>query len=200
MIIRPPLSALVSVALAVLVLVLAMQLREARAEAELHRRAALLPVPGFAVPTVATQTLDGDPFVLGSTAPDVKQLLFFFTTTCPYCAETMPVWNDLAADMPSNVEVVAVSLDVDSLPLSEWAERWNLRFPVVRLPEPKLAEIFRVPVVPLTILLDHEGRVLHARSGTLAAREAAVDSIRAAAFAPSVSPVPLVAAADSSAP
>lgn len=56
----------------------------------------------------------------------------------------------------------------------------RIDFPVVRFPDTKLIRLYRAGAVPMTAVLDHEGRMLYVRRGMLETR-AAVDSVMAAA-------------------
>jgi hypothetical protein len=66
---------------------------------------------------------------------------------------------------------------------------------VVRFPEPRLARLYRAAVVPQTVVLNSEGRVLYARTGLLDSA-AALDSVFRAATGAGRGEVPLLPARD----
>ena len=67
-----------------------------KAYAELRTKATL-PYRGYAVPTFRAAALTGDSITVGQ-LPDSggRQVVLVFTTTCPYCRATLPVWKQLA--------------------------------------------------------------------------------------------------------
>lgn len=134
--------------------------------------------PGMYVPTFEGVTIDGDTLTIGEARPGHRQLLFFLTTTCPYCRASIPAWNELAATAPADVTVAAVALDSASLVEAYRRER-GLEVPVLVVTDRRLGALYRVNRVPLTMLLDDAGRVLLARIGELS-DPAAIDSVRSA--------------------
>ena len=139
------------------------------------------------VPTFRALTLDGDSITIGE-GPDplARQVLFVLTTSCPFCRQTLPTWAriaDSAASLrPGRIVVAAISLD--SLNLTrDYVREHQLRYPVVLFPVAKLRRLYRASAVPQTLVLDHEGRILYARTGLLDP-QAVVDSIFAALSRP----------------
>ncbi|HEX9632041.1 MAG TPA: TlpA disulfide reductase family protein [Gemmatimonadales bacterium] len=163
---------------AVLVVALARQNRALLIEARHLRGQQRLPHAGDVVPPVRARGLDGDTVLLGG-GPTTAQALFVFTTTCPYCAETLPAWKRIAARLENSPTVVSygVSLDPDSV-TAAYASLHQLPFPVVRFPTARAAAWYRAIGAPLTLLVDSTGEVLYARAGVLS--PGAVDSLFAA--------------------
>lgn len=186
---RLPLKSLTSlaayaglVAAAALVVVLGLQNRALREELSELRVQAERAYPGLAVPTFRAVTLAGDSVTIGKTSDGRRQLLFIFNTTCGFCRRTIPVWKGIASKLggaASEVEIFGISTDGEAV-TREYASREGVGFPVLRFPEAKLARLYRVVGVPLTLVVDHEGQVVYARGGSLE-RPAAVDSIFQAA-------------------
>jgi len=156
---------------------------------------------GMYVPRVDATTLSGTSIVLGE--PGRRQLLYFFTTTCPYCLASVPVWKDLVTEAArSDVQVVGVAMD-SAAHVERYRSDHGLTFPIVLLDDDRIAALYRATRVPLTLLVSETGRVEHARTGELT-NAAAIDSVRLAlgevsAFAterpsPTASPVPSAAA------
>jgi peroxiredoxin len=146
-----------------------------------------LPSAGAMVPTFRARTLAGDSITIGEGPdPRAKQVLFVLTTSCPFCRQTLATWAriaDSAASLRSgHVVVAAISLDSLS-PTQDYVRRHQLRYPVVLFPVAKLRRLYRASAVPQTLVLDHEGRILYARTGLLEP-QAVVDSIFAALSRP----------------
>jgi peroxiredoxin len=157
---------------------------------QLQRLAANLHT-GSVVPAFRSFTLSGDFATVGEAeGPDTRQVLFFFTTTCPYCRATLPIWaklSDSLTHLPGHsIQVIGISLD--SLePTRRYATEQALAYPVVTFPTAKLRRLYRAGTVPETVVLDRDGRVLHARLGLLQ-QPAVLDSIYRAATLPLAKP------------
>jgi peroxiredoxin len=142
---------------------------------------------GSVVPAFRAATLSGDSLTIGEApGPDTRQILFVLTTTCPYCKATLPVWARLADSLTrlpnQSIQVIAISLDSLEATRRYVAEH-GLKYPVVTFPSFKLKRLYRAGTVPETVVLDKDGRVLHARTGVLAV-PAVLDSIYKAATLP----------------
>lgn len=130
-----------------------------------------LPYPGYIVPTIQARTLSGDSIEVGRLpAVGGRQVVFVFTTSCPYCRATLPVWDlvfDSLARQPSNgVNVVGMSLDSTTL-TSTYAAEHRIRYPIAFFPDWKAPRLFRAQMVPQTLVLSHLGEVLYAHVGQL---------------------------------
>lgn len=132
---------------------------------------------GMYVPDHAVTTLAGDPAVLGTDGTGRRQLLFFLTTTCPFCRASLPAWKELTAEARAAGNVTVLGVVLDSAHLAEpYADEHALPFPLAVLEDQRYRRLFRVTRVPLTMVVDERGRVLIGRLGELTSR-AAVDSV-----------------------
>lgn len=194
--IRSPIVAL-STALVLalgLVVILGRRLDALGAEFNKVRRLASRLHAGSVVPAFRAATLTGDTVTIGEAAgPDTRQVLFVLTTTCPYCKATLPVWARLADSLTRlpnhSIQVIAISLDSVEATRRYVAEH-GLGYPVVTFPSPKLKRLYRAGTIPETVVLDKDGRVLHARTGVLTV-PAVLDSIYKAATLPLRAPTPV---------
>ena len=59
----------------------------------------------------------------------------------------------------------------------------GLAFPVLCFPDPRLAKLYRAEGVPLTVVLDDQGEMVHVRLGALRDR-GSIDSVVAAVSQP----------------
>lgn len=127
------------------------------------------PHPGFYVPAVNLETVEGDSVRLGESIEGRQQLLFVFSTRCDHCIASMPAWNRLASELEDDPHVQVVGLCTDSTgPTRAFIAAHNIRFPVVSFVDRKLRSLYRARMVPQTILIDPRGRVSHARMGAVA--------------------------------
>ncbi len=168
-------------AAAALVVVLSLRVRDLNERYARVFERATRPYAGMFVPTFRTQTLDGVPVTVGETPGEGRQVLFVFTTTCPYCKSTLPAWQEIQAalDTVRSVPVAVYGVSLDSVDVTRrYVAANRLPYPVVRFPEDKLVAIYRAGAVPLTVVLDENGRMLHSRLGELKGRPA-IDSVLA---------------------
>ena len=156
------------------------QLRERVVELTRRNR---VPRAGLFTPTFTTSTLDGEPVTIGERSDKGRQVLLFFTTTCPYCRASLPIWRELAESTATwsdpKVEVFGIALD-SAHRAREYALREQLTFPILTFPSRKLRYLYRATSVPAALVLDHEGRIVYARLGAMTDR-LALDSILDAA-------------------
>lgn len=180
---RPTLVALLATAVG-LVIVLA---RESSALADRYerlRRLATQVHAGMYVPAHETATITGAPITLAEVSPGRRQLLFFLTTTCPYCRASLPAWKELAAQAEA-LGHIAIGVALDSLHLlGPYAREHELSFPVVAFDDQRTTALYRAFRVPLTMVVDGTGRVRFAHIGVLT-DAAAIDSVRAVLAPPS---------------
>lgn len=137
------------------------------------------PYSGLSLPAFDAVTIAGDSVTIGSAREGEKQLLLFFTSTCPMCRNTLSAWNEIAlgAETKGNVSVFGIQLDTMKLGAEE-AGFGHPQFPVLRLPDSRLRQWYRVRGVPVTVLLNHDGRVLYSKLGEIAERTI-IDSVLA---------------------
>lgn len=185
---RPaPLMAVALVAASALVVVLAQRHQRLTEAYRTLRLRTSLPSAGAMVPTFRARTLAGDSITIGEDPdPLARQVLFVLTTSCPFCRQTLPTWARIADSVSSLSagRIVVAAISLDSLRLTEdYVHLHELRFPVLLFPAAKLRRLYRAAAVPQTLVLDHEGRILYARTGLLEP-QAVVDSVFAAVSRP----------------
>jgi peroxiredoxin len=176
--IRGVIFAVALVVAVTLVVVLSGEARTLRAAYKDLAQRTSEPHAGIFVPTFPATTLGGAPVTIGRTTQG-RQVLFVFTTTCPFCLASLAQWNRLAQilDTLGATRTSAYGLSLDSVSATRsYAARHSLRFPVIVFPEHKLVFLYRARVVPLVMVLDSVGRVLYARLGVLT-NSTASDSI-----------------------
>jgi peroxiredoxin len=143
---------------------------------------AFQPHVGMPVPAFRASTLSGDSITLGHESGP-RQLLFFLSTSCGFCLESLEGWKRIAEvitrDSTSSIEVLWVSLSsADST--KEYVERHGILQPVLLMNDRKMAGVYHANLVPLTVLLDG-GRVSYARVRAISHAET-IDSVLAAAI------------------
>jgi len=136
------------------------------------------PTPGMFVPVYEGVTTAGDTVALGETTPGRRQILYFFTTSCPYCRASVPSWKALAelADSRADAEVFGVAIDSAHL-TPPYQDEHDLTYPVVGMHDQRYAGLFRAGSVPVTMVVNPNGQIAYARLGEFST-EAALDSVR----------------------
>jgi hypothetical protein len=117
--------------------------------------------------------------VVGAPSPGAYQILVFFTTTCPYCLESIPAWRSIgeAAGADPTVELIGISLDPEQETRAYLAEHC-LDLPVVVLdPRSRWLTLFRMRGVPFIAVIDSTRVLTHARFAAISLPSTALDSI-----------------------
>jgi peroxiredoxin len=176
-----PALAIALTAAAIVVVALARQKQSL--EARYRELAARLdhPYVGMYVPVIRVPSVQGDPVRIGDPGEGERQVLLVFDTNCPYSRASLPWWNALAHRLAGDTRVQIYGVSSDSLEASRaYMLEHKLAFPVVSLTELRAQALFHLQLVPQTLILNDEGRVVFTRLGVVES-EAALDSIFAAA-------------------
>jgi peroxiredoxin len=94
-------------------------------------------------------------------------LLNFWATWCEACKEEMPSMQRLYDTLSDQgVEVVAISIDRRNFDrIKEYAEEYNLTFPILWDPDQKVRKHYYIMGLPTTYLIDPEGKLRGFASG-----------------------------------
>lgn len=132
--------------------------------------------PGLDVPTFNGVTLLGDSVQIAPPAGRV-QVLFMFTTTCPFCRESLPQWKAIANQVEEEHLGRVVGVVLDSIHLArDYVRNHDIPFPVIQFPDERTRRMYRAGTVPEIVVLDGRAAIAYARIGVLTAGEA-VDSV-----------------------
>lgn len=106
-------------------------------------------------------------------------LLEFWATWCPPCRATIPDLVDLQEKYgPKGFTVLAVSLDRKDRGtdmLSAFAASYHINYPVL-VGDERISHAYRVRSIPVSFLIDREGRILHSAMGFTKEFEAKMSS------------------------
>lgn len=195
-------------AAAVLVVVLGQQKRTLIEEVQKTRyelvQARTQPIRGQWMPAFQAPTIEGGQFAtIGEVAGEGRQVLLMYTTTCPYCLSSLPAWKQIKAttDTMTSIRAAVYGVSLDSVNVTrQYIARHALPYPTVRFPDEKVAGMYRAGTVPVTLVLDEQGRTIYSRTGELKS-PAAIDSVMAAVrWRPAPRPAPGDSAAPAPAP
>ena len=158
------------VALCGLVIALAMQnrtLKERVGQLETAVAAAGVPTDvlkaGDAMPPFDLVASSGEKIRLPFDGSGTRTLLLVFSSTCPACQETVPVWNRLLSGKePEGIRVVGVQTDLAGGTAAEVAT-----FPVYGFDGTRPESLKKVPFIPCSAVLDAKGKVEWVAFGVL---------------------------------
>ena len=148
------------VALAIIAFLLARQNRALKAQLSAKYAAESQPADGLKAGDVIQPFSVNDAVGVKSTVEfgrgEAKTILLVFSSTCPACQQTLPMWKPaLGSEIPGTVHVVAVQTD----PNSSAPVPMGLPFPIYTLDESATDLLTKVPSVPATVIVDAEGVV-----------------------------------------
>jgi peroxiredoxin len=174
-------------AAAVLVVVLGQQKRDLIAKVEQTqlqlRQASTEPMRGMYMPAFQAQPVEGgQPATIGQLPAEGRQVLLMYTTTCPYCLSSIPAWKQITAtvDTMTSIRATVWGVSLDSVNATrQYITKHALPYSTVRFPSDKVAAMYRSGTVPITLVLDENGRTIYSRTGELKER-IAIDSVIAA--------------------
>ena len=151
------------------VILLILQNRELKSTLKTMTASRVEPLkPGERVEPVKVQTLDGITNDLVYADSTRRYLLFVFSTSCPHCEKTFPVWQQIATNMKSDhLSIVGIS----TYALAEtqkYAADKKPGFSIVSVgADTSFGRKYKVSGVPETILLKGDGTVVKVWVGEL---------------------------------
>lgn len=100
------------------------------------------------------------------------QLLFIFTTSCPFCRQSLPVWDSIVKNVEGKpFNPIAISLDSREKTI-EYIERESIEFPVYLPQQPEwFARTNKISGVPQLIIRNRIGTVTKVWRGMLSAEK-----------------------------
>ncbi len=112
-------------------------------------------------------TLDGGTFRLVDHRGQVV-LVNFWATWCPPCRAEMPGLDAYYRQHREN-GLVMVAINVGEAPMQAraFAEEGNFAFPIALDPDSQVADRFGVTGLPVTLVIDAEGRVAYRHAGVI---------------------------------
>ncbi len=103
--------------------------------------------------------LDGAPKSLGRFVGKKPVLLVFWAAWCPLCKEQVPVINRIHGQ--GDVEVLAVNVKESPKKVKAAARSLDISYPVLLDSDGSVAKKYKVPGVPVYIVIDNAGRIVY---------------------------------------
>lgn len=140
------------------------------------------PAPAFSLPALSPAPSEGrspssDPseeLVVLAAPPAGPQgpatlpitVVDFWASWCGPCREELPELQRLAAEYaPRGVRFLTVNLDSDLDAARDLARRLGLTLPVALDTDKRVANAYRLPTMPTSVVIDRSGRVRHVHAG-----------------------------------
>lgn len=112
----------------------------------------------LSLPTVLTPERDDSPERVQLRSEGTVTLLNFFTTWCKPCREEMPAFRKLRAEYDrSTVHMVSITPEVDEELITEFWDRYDATWPVVKDPALRATERWDANAYPTNLLFDQNG-------------------------------------------
>jgi thiol-disulfide isomerase/thioredoxin len=123
---------------------------------------------GTRLPAYAATSLDGSKFDLQGKRGKVV-LLNAWATWCGPCRFEIPELQRMQNQYASKgFEVIGVSLDEGDVDgVKNFVGEQKVTYPIVLDPEQKLANLLQISVLPTTVLLDRDGKIVWKKMGAI---------------------------------
>src|SRR5258708_28757837 len=114
---------------------------------------------GSTVPPIAAVGLDGKEEVISSQDTDKDTVLYIFTPPCSWCARNLDNFKTLIDKESGQYRIIRLSLSKEGL--VQYAAKNGLDLPIYSGLSMATRLAYRLSGTPETIVVSHEGRVLH---------------------------------------
>jgi peroxiredoxin len=126
---------------------------------------------GDQAPVFTARDLEGNAFSLASYEGG-PVILRFWSTDCKYCRADTPVFNRYFKQYRSSgLGIVYINMEDDVADLRQFVSNLEIEFPVISDPEGKIASRYHVKLLPQTIILDTDHRIIAAFIGGVSGEE-----------------------------
>lgn len=125
---------------------------------------------GRTAPAFEASLLGDSSFDLRSYRRRKTVVINFFASWCPPCRAELPDLNQLYHSHKDRVLLVGISLNEKERAVKKFMRELNVEFPVLMDPheeEGSISELYEVPTLPTTVVVDRSGKVSYYRPGML---------------------------------
>ena len=116
------------------------------------------PEPGEPARPFTLADLDGRPVTLSSFKGRLV-LLHFWATWCPTCREEMTILEEGARAHPETLVILGVNLGEKRSKVAAYVRESGISFPILLDARGKVAASYGVLALPITLVIDRDGRV-----------------------------------------
>ena len=139
---------------------------------------------GDAMPAYKAKTLDGAPFDIASQKGSVV-LLNVWATWCNPCRFEIPELQKMyEANARRGFKVIGISVDEgDAKEVKQFVDEQKMTYPIVLDPDGRVANLLSTTVLPTTVLLDRQGKIVWREVGAIPADDPTLKKALDAALA-----------------
>jgi thiol-disulfide isomerase/thioredoxin len=131
---------------------------------------------GDRAPQFAARALDGKENLSLAKFRGKVVYLDFWASWCGPCAKSLPVLEQLRKEFPEeHFQVLAINVDKDVELARQFLKSRPVGYPSASDPEGRLPEVFGIPTMPTSFLIDREGVIRYVHPGF---REGDADELR----------------------
>jgi peroxiredoxin len=102
---------------------------------------------------------DGVPVSFGNLVGKKPVLLLFWAAWCPICKEDIPIINEI--HRRGDMQVVAINVKESPKRVKGAIRSLGIRYPVLLDPDGAVAGMYKVPGIPVCIVIDKTGRIVY---------------------------------------
>jgi peroxiredoxin len=139
---------------------------------------------GDPMPAYTAKTLDGAPFDIATQKGSVV-LLNVWATWCNPCRFEIPELQKMyEANAKRGFKVIGVSVDEgEAAEVKKFVEEQKMTYPIVLDPDGRIANLLSTTVLPTTVLLDRQGKIVWRETGAIPANDPTLKKALDAALA-----------------
>ena len=126
---------------------------------------------GDQAPTFSVKDLSGTPINLAN-YKDRPVIIRFFTTDCKYCKADTPVFVEYYEKHKNKgLQLLYITTTQDKKTVENFQRELNIPFPVIIDRDKAITKLYRVKLVPQTVILDANHKIIGAILGGVARQE-----------------------------
>lgn len=126
---------------------------------------------GSAAPEFTLKSLSGKNLRLREYRGQVV-MVNFWATWCGPCRQEMPALNRLYEKYrDAGFVLFGVNVDADSASAGQMARKLKVTYPILLDEQKKISELYQVTAMPMTILIDRDGKIRYRHKGYLTGYE-----------------------------
>jgi peroxiredoxin len=118
-------------------------------------------------PNFMLETLDGTDIILADYRGEKAVILDFFATWCPNCKRNIPNEVKLYEKYGKDVEVIAINLQESPSKVRDFANEYNIPFPVALDPKGEVSKNFGANYTNFHVLINKEGEIVRKIPGDI---------------------------------
>jgi len=123
--------------------------------------------PDQSVPSIRARDIEGKDISFRYSPAEPYTLLLWFSAACEACRTNFEFWNELYdGRIDSRIRFAGFCSGTPD-ESRQIASEQNIRFPVLSISDPSMVEAFGGNILPQTILISPEGKVLNSWPGAL---------------------------------